>query len=334
MTRLLERALNLRPGDLGRGGLLFFCLLAAGALAPGQAPLQPAQPAGGALTGKLQEPASSGTAAPVEVTEALAPAHLWTDPDGNPLPFQSDEEIMQFLRTAKVISLKDIGEGITNPKKVMLEKDGVRMNAIFRAVNEDKPSATMAGGSTEMFFRDSYIFEPAAYHLSRLLGMTSVPPAVLRTVRGNDGSVQIWLEGLMTYTKSQKLKLAPPDRARWTKQVHMMRFFDALIFNTDRNTGNWMIDSKWNLWLIDHTRAFRRQVTLRSQALLVQCDRKLYEQVKNLDEDKARQTLKPFLRGYEIDALLERRKKLMEHFEGLIREKGESRVLFTWDPGA
>ena len=230
--------------------------------------------------------------------------------------------------------MKDVGEGITNPKKVLLEKDGIRMHAIFRAINEDKTHAPLARGGTEMFFRDSYIFEPAAYHLGLLLGMTNVPPVVERSLRGSDGSIQIWLEGAMTWTKSQKEKREPPDRERWSQQIHMMRFFDALILNTDRNTGNMLIDGKWNLWLIDHTRAFRREERLRTPDLLVQCDRKLYERLKNLDEGKARQTLKPFLRGHEIDALLERRKKLIERFEGLIREKGADQVLFNWDPGA
>jgi hypothetical protein len=94
-----------------------------------------------------------------------------------------------------------------------------------------------------------------------------------------------------------------------------------------------LIDNGWNLWLIDHTRAFRRQVTLRNPDLLIQTDRKLYEALKNLDERHLRQTLKPYLRGYEIDALLERRKKLLAHFDRLIREKGENKVLFTWNPG-
>ncbi|MGH9650845.1 MAG: hypothetical protein ACRD3I_10290 [Terriglobales bacterium] len=77
-----------------------------------------------------------------------------------------------------------------------------------------------------------------------------------------------------------------------------------------------------------------RQVTLRSPDLLIQNDRKLYEKLQNLDEGQVRQTLKPYLRGSEIDALLERRRKLIAHFEKLIREKGENRVLFEWDPGS
>ncbi len=265
---------------------------------------------------------------------AAPPPHVWIGPKGQPLPFRNDEEILQFLRTAKVVSMRDIGTGITNPQKVLLEKDGIRAHAVYHSVNEDKTYATMAGGGTEMFFRDSYIFQAAAYELSRLLDMKNVPPAVLRTLRGNDGSLQLWVENTMNYTRARREKLEPPDRIRWSQQIHMMRFFDALIHNTDRNTGNMLSDRNWNLWLIDHTRAFRRQVTLRSQALLIQCDRKLYERVKDLNEGEVKQRLKPYLRGYEIDALLVRRKKLIEHFEKLIREKGENKVLFTWDPGA
>ncbi|MGH9603746.1 MAG: metallophosphoesterase, partial [Terriglobales bacterium] len=247
-----------------------------GGTTPARSSLSERDPSGGALGEEFQQPASAKAPPQPAAATAPGPAHVWIGPDGTPLPFHNDREIMEFLRTAKVTSMKDIGEGITNPQKIMLEKDGVRMNAVFRAVNEDKINASMSGGGSEMFFRDSYIFEPAAYHLSKLLGMDNVPPVVERGLRGNDGSVQIWLEGVMTYTKSRKQKLEPPARIRWSQQIHMMRFFDALVFNTDRNTGNMLIDRGWNLWLIDHTRAFRRQVTLRSSALLIQTDRKLY----------------------------------------------------------
>ncbi|MCI0356034.1 MAG: metallophosphoesterase [Acidobacteria bacterium] len=304
----------------------------AGGTAPARSALVAPDAAGGALAGEYQSQAATAGA-----TQAQAPAgpaaRVWIGPGGEPLPFRSDEEVMDFLRSAKVVSMKDVGEGITNPQKVLLEKDGIRMNAVFRAVNVEKTQAKMAGGGTELFFRDSYIFEPAAYHLSKLLGMTSVPPVVERSLRGTDGSLQIWLEGVMTFGKMRKQSLEPPDRPRWSQQIHMMRFFDALVFNSDRNMGNMLIDRNWNLWLIDHTRAFRLQETPRAGETLIQCDRKLYEELKALDERQARQTLKPFLRGYEIDSLLKRRKKLIEHFDRLIREKGESMVLFDWSGG-
>ena len=43
----------------------------------------------------------------------------------------------------------------------------------------------------------------------------------------------------------------------WNAQLHILRVFDELIANTDRNQGNMLIDSRWKLWLIDHSRAFR-----------------------------------------------------------------------------
>ena len=70
--------------------------------------------------------------------------------------------------------------GVTFPTKLLLEKDGVRADAVFRDVDEDRPTPTFGGGRDELYFRDSYIFEPAAYELSRLLGLDNVPPATLR----------------------------------------------------------------------------------------------------------------------------------------------------------
>ena len=53
-----------------------------------------------------------------------------------------------------------------------------------------------------------------------------------------------------------------------------MRVFDELIANTDRNVGNllWTTDGK--MWMIDHTRAFRLQPTLKAPQLLQRCDRR------------------------------------------------------------
>ena len=48
-----------------------------------------------------------GAAATAPVNDRLQPAAapVWLDADGNPLPFQTDEEILEFLRTADVVSV-------------------------------------------------------------------------------------------------------------------------------------------------------------------------------------------------------------------------------------
>ncbi len=52
-----------------------------------------------------------------------SPGRIWLGPDGNPLPFKTDEEVMEFMRMARVVSVREIDKGITRPEVVMLEKE-------------------------------------------------------------------------------------------------------------------------------------------------------------------------------------------------------------------
>ena len=305
--------------------LHFLCRVLALGLALGGIPGPPlAGQEGTAGAGEIREGAPPPAAKPGET-----PAPVWLGPDGQPLPFTSEEEVLEFLRTAKVVSMEEVGEGITRPKKVVLEKDGIRMHAIFRDVNEDKAVVRLASGKTEKGFRDSYLFECAAYELSRLLGLDHVPPVVERSVRNRSGSLQVWIEKAVTEQKRREKNMNPPDRGRWSRQVYAQRFFDQLIFNTDRNLGNTLIDSNWKMWFVDHTRAFRSSPDLRDPATLQVCERNLWERLRALDEGVVKQQLSEFLRPAEIKALLERREKIRQHFQQLIEQQGEENVLYT-----
>jgi hypothetical protein len=272
--------------------------------------------------------------APDPVGELLTPdeaAHRWVDTDGKPLPFESEDQLLEFLKTADVVSDKTITSGgITMPRKLVLEKNGVRANAIFRAVDEEKMQGNTGGGRADLFFRDCYIFEPAAFELSRMLGMDNVPPATLRKVGNTKGSIQVWLEHAMTDEKRQKDNIKPPDDQQWQKQLQIMNVFDQLVFNTDRNKGNILIDPNWKLWMIDHTRAFRRIPDLQKVAVLNVCERNLYHNLKALDEKAARERLKDYLTSFELDALFKRRQMIVDRYAKLIADKGESKVLYTW----
>lgn len=280
------------------------------------------QPGGGLAAMPRQEQAPSAP------NHAAPPAHIWLGPNGEPLPFKSDEEVMEFLRKARVVKVKNIATGITHPRRVLLELDGIQVDAAFRVQDEEKTMATLSGGNVEMFFRDSYIFDLAAYELSRMLGMDNVPPVVERRLLGEKGSVQIWMENVMTETERQKKNISPPDLKRWNYQLYTMRVFDNLIYNTDRNMGNILIEKDWNVWLIDHSRAFRRYEEPNTPANLLRCERKLWERLQNLDPEEVRRRLKPYLRSVEIDALLKRRDKIVQLIRKLIAEKGEDQVLF------
>ena len=283
--------------------------------------------AGVSLAGTLmsQQPAKTGG-----VVGAPPAAMRWTDPDGKPLPFRSEEELLEFLRTADVKSEKVLSGGVTFPTRLLLEKNGIRADAVFRDVDEQRATPTFGGGRSELHFRDSYVFEPAAYELSRLLGLDNVPPATLRKLRGENGSVQIWVADAMTERSRVKDNVQPPDEQQWNKQLQVMNVFDALVFNTDRNRGNILITPDWKLWMIDHTRAFRRNAVLRDGAVLNQCERGMYRRLKGLEEAVVRERLKPYLSVFETDALLKRRRLILGRLDKLIAERGEEKVLYNF----
>ncbi len=297
--------------------------------APAQAP-SPTAPAAESTPAPSLAPATTpaSPAPPVSYAEA----RHWTDPQGKPLPFGSEAEMLDFLRTANVVSASRLGGGINNPRKLVLEKNGVTAEAVFRDVNEEKNNPTFGGGRNELFFKDSYVFEPAAYELAMMLGLDNVPPATLRKYDRTNGSIQIFIENAITERKELEEHLKPPDDQEWKKQVQMMNVFDALIYNVDRNRGNIIITPDWRLWMIDHSRAFRRNTDLQSQSPINQCERQLYAKLKALDEKEARKRLKDYLTTFELDALFTRRKLLLERIDKLIAEKGENQVLydFVW----
>ena len=105
--------------------------------------------------------------------------------------------------------------------------------------------------------------------------------------------------------------------------------FDNLIYNEDRNLGNILIESDWKLWMIDHTRAFRRWKQLLNPDQVQFAERSLWEKLQALDETVVRAKLKDFLKPAEINGLIERKGLLVDHIQKLIDERGEKDVLFT-----
>jgi hypothetical protein len=202
-------------------------------------------------------------------TAALA-AVPYLDASGNPLPVDTEEEVLEFLRTAKIVSKAKLGEGTNKSKrKIVLEKDGVRCNAVLRTGYK-----VVASGDSG--FVDSYLSEVAAYELSRLLGFDNVPPVVRR----KGGSIQIWIENART-VRSILENDELPYADEWVEQQRqIMIAFDNLIANTDRNPGNVLIDDKDKVWFIDHTRSFAGQEELRQPEAITGFDRQLWQNLQ------------------------------------------------------
>lgn len=280
--------------------------------------------------GRLRLAADSGA----DDTRAKVPARVWRDPDLEPLPFETAQQVEDFLSSAKIVSQEEIPKGITKPKKILLEKDGVRAHAKFNYVDQSGQQEKLADGTVEMYFLDSFKADMATYELSRLLGIDGVPPAVIRNIDGEDGILQLWIEGLTSYEQwIGEGNTGTPSSLYLQRQVRDMRVFDLLIRNIDRHQGNIMWDPDNNLWLIDHTRSMARDGKLRDPDKFDGCSRSLYEALQSLDEAAVTEAIGSYLSKFEIKALLKRRQQLLKLIDSQIKKQGEGEVLFNYgDP--
>ncbi len=257
--------------------------------------------------------------------------YLFRDADGRPLPFQTDEAIEHYLATAEVASMTKIPVGVSDPKKLLLAGEGLRINAVFKDIDqkEQKVRDTTAG-KTKFYlnWRDWYGYDIAAYRLDRLLELNRVPPVIERKIKRTTGSVQIWLQGVITDTMRRDKGYAPPNIGRFNQQKEIMHVFDNLVANRDSNLGNTLIDANWRLWFIDCSRCFGSSKDLLYPEAITHCERNLFEALKALDQAEVKERLSPFLSDLEIEALFVRRDKIVEHIQKLIDEWDEIHILF------
>jgi len=245
---------------------------------------------------------------------------------GPPLEGEAAE---QFLRTAEVVDMKPIGLGVSRPFKVRLS-DGTRtLSAAFKTIDEMDMVRRLSRGRPQRDFRDSYKHEIAAYELDTLLGLGLVPPTVERTLHGERGSLQLWVEGCISESERLKQGRTPPNLTRWNQQMFTVRLLHQLIADTDTaNVNNLLVDPTFRLWVIDSSRGFGLNPKLPRPEALRMFKRPLLDRLRSLDLDLLRQHLGPWLSDVQLEALLARRDQILDRAESLIRDQGEDAVLF------
>jgi len=251
-------------------------------------------------------------------------------PDGGPLPFSTDEDVCDFLRAAVVHGIEKIPTGRTKPKKLLLVREGVRANAIFHYFRREERQMKL-GRKTVSHYRDSYLNQVAAFEMGRLLGMANVPPTVLREIDGRKGSVTLWIEDAMTEKKRRKEGIEPDNLSTLNRHTHDMLVFDYLINNIDRHLDNMLHDSRWQFWLIDHTRAFGRDPGMLDIGKVRKCSKPLWTEIQSLDYETVSERLEPYMGKREIEALFKRRDRIVKRLRNKIGKEGEGEVLFDYD---
>jgi len=236
----------------------------------------------------------------------------------------SDAQIEDFLLHAKIGKTHTLGKGVTLSIRATLRDATMTHEAQIQQVDQ-RLQQFDTGRGVEFNFRDSWMYNVAAYRLDRLIGLNMVPVSVVRRFDHERAAFTWWLDEVMMDEGTRlKQHREAPDVQRWNQQIQMVRVFDQLIANTDRNLGNLLISSDWRIWPIDHTRAFRLNRQPKSPGNITRCDREVLERMKQLDQPTLNKALGDVLTRDEIDALLSRRDAIVKHLEAA----GPS-VLFT-----
>ena len=219
---------------------------------------------------------------------------------------QDPQAIEDYIKSAKIVSMKDLSVGVTKPKRAELAPGGPVSAIAWKKI----PPGRYSG------YWESYKAEIAAYEVDKLLGLGMVPPTVEKRVDGDLGAAVMWVSPTKSFKElggvpgQNGVKGPPPVQiGAWTNQITRAKMFDDLIGNTDPNLGNWLVDPAWNLILIDHTRAF---MTKDLYHHLVQVDPELWDKMKALDETSLTAALGHWLDKRGIKGILERRDKMQQ----------------------
>jgi hypothetical protein len=244
------------------------------------------------------------------------------------VPRLSDAEREEFLRTAKITKTKSAPKGITNTQRVTMTDVKITHDAHVQCIDESKREFKTDRG-TEINFRDTYQFNIAAYRLARMLGIENVPVTVERRVSGTSCAVDWWVDDVkFDEATRRKEKRQAPDPAIWNNQMNVVRVFDQLIYNVDRNLQNLLILNNWDVVMIDHSRTFRTMHTLENPKNLTRIDRILLANLRAMDKRAVQQQLAPYVGKNEIEGVMARRDLIVKFFDNAIKSKGETAVLY------
>ena len=223
-----------------------------------------------------------------------------------------EQRIEEHLRNAGITSIKDIGTGVTRPRRAYLTPSEPVESVAWKVL----PPGRRGG------FWESYKSEIAAYELDRLLNMHMVPPTVERRIGDETGAAVMWVTGVKSV---KELGGKVPSGPEWGKPLRQMLMFDNLIRNIDRNAGNILIGRPGDLILIDHSRAFTTDKKLQNKVERV--DAGLWERMQTLTRENLDRALGPWLDEDAIAAIIERRDAMAATIDKLVAKNGRSLVL-------
>ena len=234
------------------------------------------------------------------------------------------EDLENFLRTAEIVDSKGLPIGITAPRKVTMILNGETRYAVLKTFEEFKDIMKFADGRIDVNFQDTWKAEIAAYEIDKIVGLGMVPATVERTYKGAKGSVQIWVDSIMSEAAHKKNKVVVGNLELFNQMMYKARLFDNLVYNTDRNLENLLITKDWEIILIDHSRAFRPSHMLKTPKDLEKLSRSLLEGIGRLNQKNLADKTGKYLTKPLIEGILKRRDEILSLAKKQVAQKGEA----------
>lgn len=243
-----------------------------------------------------------------------------------------DAKWEEFLKKAEITGKSQLGGGdvVTAPWRLVLEKDGIKRNALWK-----NPEGLQKG------YLEGWKWEIAAYRLDRYLELNMVPPTVEREFQGKGGCCQLWATAEMDLRRKEREKIeTPSDKVNyWNNAIYLQTAFDNLIANEDRNYGNILITKNWRMILVDHSRSFRTSKEVATELIYTEKHREgpkimrklpraFVEKLKAMDFNLIRKIVGDYLTREETEAVLKRRDLILKEIARLIEKYGEADVLY------
>jgi hypothetical protein len=265
---------------------------------------------------------ATGSKAPAQSPAATAPT-----------PTLTDAEKERFLLEGEIIRHKHASKGVNSTIRATLRLGGFEHDCHVTTIDQAQTRMELGSGM-ELDFHDSFRGYVAAYRLDRLLGIDMVPVTVMRRYEQRPASFTWWVDDVMM-DESQRLdrKIRPPDVEAWNRRMYVVRVFDQLIYNFDRNLTNLLIDKNWRMWMIDHGRAFKVFSELRfPKDLDTHCERRLLAALRGLDGASVEAALKDVLSPGQIKGVMARRDAIVRYYDAKIAALGADAVLYDLPP--
>jgi hypothetical protein len=221
-----------------------------------------------------------------------------------------EAEFEAYLRAADIDRIETVPIGVTRPRRAFFKAGGLVSSAAWKVLPPGRPAG----------YWESYKSEIAAYELDKLLDLKMVPVAVEKRWKGETGAAILWLAPIHSWKEMEHR----PKPGKWVRQVARMKMFDNFVCNKDRNAGNLMVDDDWNLFLIDHSRAFLSDKDLAVK--MEHIDRQFWNRILALDESTLTAAIGNWVERGTIRGMLARRDKMKIAIDKLVTTHGEVAV--------